>query len=118
MLQYSLLGLLVGLITGLIGSGGNTLLVLALMLLGFPTREIFGTSLFIQLLPLEILGVYEYYQSGNINLRLALFISIGMLLGIYFGSNLSVNKYIDEKLLKNIFAIVLLISGIRILFFS
>lgn len=112
------IGLLIGTVSGMIGSGGYSLLILILLFSGLPVKEAFGTSLFIQLLPLEFFGILQYYKENLINWFYVVYISIGLIIGIFSGSYLSTSNLINEKYLKIILGFVLLTGSLRILYDS
>ena len=61
------LGLVAGMLSGLVGIGGGIVIVPALVyFLGYSQHQAQGTVLFLFLLPIGILGVFNYYQAGHI----------------------------------------------------
>jgi len=73
-----------------------------------------GTSLGALLPPVGILGAYEYYQHGKLNVTYALLLGLGLLLGGYIGAVYAAK--LPGLELRRIFAIFLLIMSIRMLF--
>jgi hypothetical protein len=68
-----LVGLVVGMVSGVVGIGGGILFVPALVwLLGMNQHRAQGTSLGALLLPVGALAFWEYYRKGNADLRVAL----------------------------------------------
>ena len=59
------------------------MLVLAL---GFDQHLAVGTSLGALLPPVGILGAYEYYRRGHLNVTYALLLGLGLLIGAYIGA--------------------------------
>lgn len=114
--NYTLLisqGLLVGILTGLIGAGGGFLIVPALvMLLGMEIKKSIATSLFIIAMN-SLLGFFTskgIFQFDWEFLFIFTFISIiGMFIGIY------ISKKIDGKKLKPAFGWFVLAMGIYII---
>src|SRR5262249_16923251 len=83
---YLLLGLAVGLLSGVVGTGGGVLIFPALVLLfNMGQRKAQGPSLGALLLPIGALAFWEYYKSGNVDLTAALLIALGFAIGGYFG---------------------------------
>jgi len=112
-----IIGLASGALSGLVGVGGGIIIVPALVyFLAFSQKEAQGTSLGILLLPVGILGVLQYYKQGQIDLRVVLIVSIGFLIGNFFGSKLSLS--LSDNALKKIFALILVIIAIKMLFFD
>ena len=76
------LGLAAGILGGFIGVGGGVLIVPVLVLaLGFDQHLAVGTSLGALLPPVGILGAYEYYKHGHLNVTYALLLGLGLLIG-------------------------------------
>jgi uncharacterized protein len=101
------IGLIAGILSGLIGVGGGIVMVPMLVLLGFTQHQAQGTSLAALLPPVTILAVINYHKSGYIDWRYAIIISLVFVIGGYFGSKIAV--HIDQKMLKKIFGLILLI---------
>jgi len=112
-----ILGIAAGILSGLVGVGGGIIIVPGLVfILAFSQKMAQGTSLGILLLPIGILGVIQYYKQGYIDLKVVALISIGFLLGSYFGSKLALS--LSQESLKKIFAIFLIMMAIKMLFFD
>jgi uncharacterized protein len=113
----SIIGLLAGILSGLVGVGGGIIVVPALVFfLGFTQKEAQGTSLGLLLLPIGILAVLNYYNKDLIDIRVVGIMAIGFLLGGFFGSKIALA--ISEAALKKIFAIVLFYTGFKMLGFD
>jgi uncharacterized membrane protein YfcA len=110
-LFYLATGVLAGILAGIFGIGGGILIVPALVFFGKMTqRTAIGTSLGALLLPVGALGVWAYWREGNLDLRAALWIALGMFLGAYGGAMLA--QSVSESSLKRAFAVLLvLIAG-------
>ncbi|MES2332779.1 MAG: sulfite exporter TauE/SafE family protein [Bacteroidota bacterium] len=112
-----LIGIAAGFLSGLVGIGGGVIIVPALViLLGFSQKLAQGTSLGILLLPVGILAVLQYYKQGYLNVNYVAIVSVAFVLGGFFGSKLALSLS-DEKM-KKIFAIVMLLIAIKMLFFD
>ena len=110
-----LVGLLVGMVSGVVGIGGGVLFIPALVyLLGMSQHKAQGTSLGALLLPVGIFAFMEYYRKGNADLRVALLLAAGFLVGGYFGAVGA--QYIPELWLRRIFALTLIAVGGRMWF--
>ncbi|HYW94136.1 MAG TPA: sulfite exporter TauE/SafE family protein, partial [Bacteroidales bacterium] len=72
-----------------------------------------GTSLATLLAPIGILAVMNYYKSGYVNLKYAIVLSLMFIAGSYFGSLMSV--HLPDKLLKQIFGILMLVVGFKMI---
>jgi uncharacterized protein len=114
LITLSLIGLVAGMLSGLVGVGGGIVIVPALVFfLGFSQHQAQGTSLGLLLLPIGIFAVMNYYNKGHIDVKVVLVMAIGFVLGGYFGSKIALN--ISQDLLRKIFAIVLFYTAIKML---
>ncbi len=110
-----LLGLVVGMVSGVVGIGGGILFVPALVwLAGMSQHKAQGTSLGALLLPVGALAFWEYYRNGQADLRIALLLAVGFFAGGYFGAATAV--HIPELWLRRIFALTLVAVGGRMWF--
>lgn len=102
-----IVGIAAGVLSGLFGIGGGIIMVPSLVaFFGMDLLNANATSLAAMLLPVGALGVITYYKAGYINVRESLFISIGLLLGSYFGAELAVS--VNVKVLSKLYAAFLL----------
>jgi len=105
-----LIGVLVGMFSGVVGIGGGILFVPALVwLYGMDQHKAQGTSLGALLAPVGILAFLEYYRNGNADIRVAALLAVGFLVGGYFGA--AGAQMIPEVLLRRIFAGTLVTVG-------
>jgi uncharacterized membrane protein YfcA len=110
-----LVGLVVGMVSGVVGIGGGILFVPALVwLMGMDQHKAQGTSLGALLAPVGILAFLEYYRKGNADLRVALLLAVGFLVGGYFGALGA--HHISDLWLRRIFATTLIVVGGKLLF--
>lgn len=109
------IGLAAGFMGGMVGVGGGIVIVPALVLImGMTQHMAQGISLTMMLFPVGILGVINYYKKGYIDFRYAGFIAAGFLIGSFLGSKLSLG--LSQEMVKKIFAILMIIVAIRMLF--
>lgn len=110
-----LVGLVVGMVSGVVGIGGGVLFVPALIwLVGMDQHKAQGTSLGALLAPVGLFAFYEYYRKGNADLHVALLLAAGFLVGGYFGAVGA--QHISEIWLRRIFALTLIAVGGRMWF--
>jgi uncharacterized membrane protein YfcA len=110
-----LVGVGVGLFSGVVGIGGGILFVPAMIwLLGMSQLKAQGTSLGALLAPVGIFAFLEYYRRGNVDLRVALLLGVGFLVGGYFGAVGA--QHLPELVLRRIFAGTLVAVGARMFF--
>ena len=113
MLVYIAIGLVAGLLAGIFGIGGGIVIVPALVLFANMTQKsAIGTSLGALLLPAGALGAYAYWRAGNLDVRAALWIALGILVGAYGGAMLA--QLMSESILKKAFAVLLLAMAVRL----
>jgi uncharacterized protein len=106
-LLLALIGIIAGMLSGLVGVGGGIVMVpLLIYLMGFNQHQAQGTSLTVLVVPVTAAAVYNYYKEGYIDWRYAGIIALFFVVGGYFGSKMAIS--IDQKMLKKIFAVVLL----------
>lgn len=114
----SLLSILIGLISGISGGffgiGGAIILIPALVyVFKFSQHLAQGTALAALLLPVGILAVIKYYKAGDVNIKVALFIACGFIIGGLIGATFA--QTIPSSVLKKIFAVMLLFISIYML---
>ncbi|MBI2721463.1 MAG: sulfite exporter TauE/SafE family protein [Bacteroidetes bacterium] len=108
-------GLLAGFLSGLIGIGGGIIIVPVLVyLLNYDQKTAQGTTLFMFLLPIGILGVYNYYKGGFLDYKTALIMAATFIIGSYFGSKTVM--VMDTKIVKQMFGAFIILIGIKMLF--
>ncbi len=109
-LGYAVVGVVAGIFSGLLGIGGGTVVVPSLVyFFGMTQHKAQGTILAAFLPPVAVLAFLRYYQSGNVDLKAAMFVAAGLLLGSYFGAGISLS--ISEVVLKRVFGVFLLAVG-------
>ena len=112
-----LVGIAAGILGGLVGVGGGIIIVPSLVyFIGFSQKTAQGTSLGLIMLPVGILGVMQYYKQGYLNVNYVAIIAVAFVLGGFLGSKLALSLS-DEKM-KKIFAIVMMLIAIKMLFFD
>lgn len=112
-----LVGIAAGILGGLVGIGGGIIIVPSLIyFLNFSQKSAQGTSLGLLLLPVGIFGVLEYYKQGHVDLKIVAILALGFLAGSYFGSKVALS--LPQETVKKIFAILMIILAIKMLFFD
>jgi len=113
-LSLILIGILAGVLSGLVGVGGGIIMVpLLVMFFSFNQHEAQGTSLAVLAVPVTAVAVFNYYKEGQINLKYAAIIAVFFVLGSIVGSKFALT--LDQKVLKKIFAVVLLVIAGKML---
>lgn len=111
------IGLAAGLLSGLFGIGGGIVIVPALLYLArMPMLNATGTSLGALLLPVGLLGAWEYYRNGHLNVRASLLVALGLFLGAWFGARFA--QSLSPLVLRRAFAVFIALAAIRMWFRS
>jgi uncharacterized membrane protein YfcA len=112
-IKKAAVGVVSGFMAGLFGSGGGIAVVEGLERIGTEERRAHATSLAV-ILPISVLSSVLYFTGGYVPLGQTLYLCggaiAGGLLGAFFLSKVKV------KLLNRIFTLLILASGVRLLF--
>ena len=107
-------GITVGVLSGLIGVGGGVVLVPALVyVFHMQQHKAQGTSLATLLLPIGVLAFWEYYRTGNVDVRTALWLGLGFICGGYIGAIWA--QHVSGAMLRRLFACLLMVVAIKML---
>jgi uncharacterized protein len=110
-------GVVAGYTSGLVGIGGGILVVPALIFFfGFSQHTAQGTTLAMLVPPIGILAAWNYYKQGFVDVKTALIICVGFLIGAFLGSGTAI--HLQENLLRKIFAAVVILIGMRMFFYQ
>ena len=105
-----LIGVVAGIVSGT-GMGGGTILIFLLsFLLGIEQHIAQATNL-IFFIPTAIVAIIVNLKNKNIDMKLAILISIFGILGAIIGANISI--HMDVAILKKVFGIFLAIIAIN-----
>jgi uncharacterized membrane protein YfcA len=114
-LLYVLTGLAAGLLSGLIGIGGGTIVVpILLFYFGFSQKMAQGTTLALLVPPIGIFAAWTYYKQGFVDFPVAALICLGFLFGGLIGAKFA--TALSNQALERIFGIALLIISIKMIF--
>ena len=107
-------GLIAGLVGGTLGVGGGIIIIPTLIfVLGMSQHLAQGTSLATLLAPIGILAVINYHKAGYVNWKYAVILMLTFMVGSYFGSKWAV--HIPEKVLKQVFGVMMLLAGFKMI---
>lgn len=116
LIGLTITGIISGLAAGLIGAGAEILIVPLLTLFGLlgNIKNRIGTSLFMLLPPIGLFAALQFYKNGYVDIKASLY------LGLIFTIFASVSSYftlnINIEILRKIFGIFTILSGIYIFF--
>ena|SRR5947209_1633965 len=111
---YLALGVVVGILSGIIGIGGGIIVVPVLVFFAHMSQHrAQGTSLGALLLPTGVLAFWKYYKAGNADLTAGLVIAVGFFIGGYFGGMWA--QQVPEAALRKVFALALIAVAITLL---
>ena len=106
-----LIGLFTGLVNGLFGSGGGTVLVPCLVfVMNVEDHKAHATAIAI-ILPLSILSSFIYYRYNVVDIALTAKVAIGSVLGGVVGSML-LNK-LSINVLRKVFGVIMIAAAVR-----
>ena len=104
-------GAVAGFLSGMMGVGGGSIMVPALVLMvGHSQYTAQGSSL-LAMVPGGSVGAYTHWRLGNVVLKVLPGLIPGILIGTYLGGNLA--HLLTEANLRLVFAAVLILMGIR-----
>jgi uncharacterized protein len=108
------IGATAGLIAGLFGVGGGIIVVPGLVLwLGIAQREASGTSI-ATIIASSAAALVAFGVSGDVDWTAAMTIFAGAAVGAVIGARVASRA--PEHILSGVFAVVLLVAGLRMLF--
>jgi len=109
----ALLGIVVGVFSGLFGVGGGIIMVPFLVgVAGYPQQMAQGISL-AAMIPTALTGAWRYYKGGNLLLPIAVALAIGAVPGAYVGANVA--QRIPKTTLGAMFALFMMVMAVRIM---
>ena len=114
-LGLTLVGSIVGIFGGLIGSGAEILIVPLLTVFGLLSnlKNRIGTSLFMILPPIGIFSAIKFYNNGYVNIPAALYLGLVFTIFSYFSSKYTISA--NEKIIRIIFGLFTVLSGFYIM---
>ena len=115
MIGAVILGIVIGVVSGLIGVGGGAFLIPALVYFyGMTQIKAQGTSLATLLLPIGIFAFWTHYKAGLVNFKLAMLISVGFAAGGWLGGMWA--QHLSENVLRKGFAVLLVLLAAKLAF--
>jgi uncharacterized protein len=112
-MSYLVIGLVAGVLSGVFGIGGGVIIVPALILIShMKPHTATGTSLGALLLPVGLLGAWQYWQKGDVNVAAALLLGLGVFVGALFGARIGLG--LAPRALERTFAVMLVVVAARL----
>jgi uncharacterized membrane protein YfcA len=112
---FIIIGILSGIINGLTGLGhaGAILMGLTLSKTMSNYSTIIGTTLYSQLLPVVVFGVWEFYKRGQIDFYAGNILLVCLVFSVFIGAWLK--QIVSDKITKITTAILLLLTAFKFL---
>ena len=111
--KHIIIGLITGVLNGLFGAGGGSIVVPAMeKFLNIPPEKSHATAIAI-ILPLSIISSFFYIRNGFFDFGLWVPVTIGGIAGGIIGARI-LDK-ISAKALKIIFGIVIVVTAVRMI---
>lgn len=107
------LGIVVGIVSGFFGIGGGTILVPALLYLGFDMKTAVGISV-LQMLMASVFGSYLNFRRGTLDVTMVLLLGLGGFAGAQLSS--VVIELADARVLEALFLLFVVLALGRIYF--
>jgi uncharacterized protein len=115
-LLFVVVGLGAGVLSGLVGIGGGTVIVPILVFCFGKTQQLAqGTTLALMVPPIGLLAAWQYYKNGFVDLRIAGLICAGFIVGGLLGAKIATS--LSNIVLERIFGTLLLAIGLKMIFF-
>jgi uncharacterized membrane protein YfcA len=112
LLLGALVGFAGGVLSGFFGIGGGLVIVPGLMLLlDMTIKQAAGTSLAAFLSPAGLIGAWQYWQEGYVDVGIAVAVGIGLIVGALVGARVAIG--LPPEVVQRAFGILLVLVGIR-----
>ena len=114
-IAYLVVGLLTGLVSGLLGVGGGSVMIpLFVLWFGLSQHAAQGTALAAMLAPVFFLAVLRYHHEGHVHIPMAIIVAVGLFIGASVGAQSA--QVVPDTALKRMFGIYLIVVGIKMAF--
>lgn len=112
--KTGLIGIVTGLLNGLFGSGGGTIVVPAMeRILKVEAHKAHASAIAI-ILPLSVISAFIYARSGENDWMQILYVSLGGMAGGFIGAKML--KKISARWLHRIFGLFMIAAAVRMMF--
>ncbi|NQT29509.1 MAG: sulfite exporter TauE/SafE family protein [Candidatus Saganbacteria bacterium] len=110
-------GLAAGIMSGLLGIGGATIVIPVLIIwFGLSQHMAQGTTLAMMVPPIGLLAAWYYWRNGNVNIGWAAFLCIGFVVGGLIGAYFA--NLLPDIHLRKIFGVLLLLIALKLIFWG
>jgi uncharacterized membrane protein YfcA len=115
-IALTLISVLTGLATGVIGAGPEVLIIPLLGIFNIlqSTKHRIGTSLFMLLPPIGLFAAIKYYKKGYVNVYAALYMSLLFAISAGISSHYGIN--FNHNILRKFFALFTVCIGVYYFF--
>jgi uncharacterized membrane protein YfcA len=112
-LSLSILGIVVGFISGLLGVGGGGLISPVMVIMGFNPKKVAAITAFV--VPFSSFsGFVTYLSMGAVNLKLLFLVSGAGFIGGFLGTKFMQNR-LTPAVVKKILAVILIVLAIKLM---
>ena len=109
-IMYYIVGFVGGFVNGILGTGGGTVVVPSIELLGVDAKKSHSTAIGI-ILPITVVSAFFYFKEGNVDLKSTVIVSAAGCVGAVIGAKFL--KKIPSCYLKILFGASMIAGGIR-----
>ena len=109
MITLAVVGLIVGILSSVIGLGGGFMVVPLLIYLGRDAKLAVGTT-FVFILLVAISSLIAHYRLGNVDIKTGLVLALGGILGAQIGPQIL--QHVSDQNFKKIFSVLMVITAV------
>ncbi len=110
-LKLSLIGMIAGLLSGLLGVGGGGIISPLMLMMGYSPKKITTITAFV--VPFSSFsGFITYWSMGDVRWKVLIVAASGGILGATLGTHV-MHKHLDQKTVRIILGIILLLLAIK-----
>jgi uncharacterized membrane protein YfcA len=110
--KFAIVGVVVGVFSGLFGVGGGIIMVPFLVIAGYTQQMAHGISL-AAMIPTAFSGAARYLKAGNLNLWVAAALAVGSIPGARFGADFA--QRLPQPTLRALFALFMVATAAHIM---
>src|SRR5437763_15266823 len=107
-----LVGVVIGVLVGLTGTGGAFVIPALMYVFGMEQQRAQGTALLVSSLPIWFIAFIPYFRAQHFDFRMAMLIALGVCVGSYFGASWA--QHLPVPVLRRTLGVVLILVGVRL----